>query len=50
MLAFAGIGMFYLRLLDPGVATPLLVRARARVDSPVGASIQSQVPRPRRDQ
>ena len=50
MLGFAGIGMFYLRLLDPGVATPLLVRRRARVDSPVGASIQSQVPRPRRDQ
>jgi lantibiotic biosynthesis protein len=50
MLGFAGIGMFYLRLLDPGVATPLLVRRRARVDSRVGGSIQSQVPRPRRDQ
>ena len=25
LLGFAGIGMFYLRLLDPGVATPLLV-------------------------
>jgi lantibiotic biosynthesis protein len=28
MLGFAGIGMFYLRLSDPGVESPLLVRRR----------------------
>jgi lantibiotic biosynthesis protein len=47
LLGLAGIGMFYLRLLDPGVASPLLVH-RKGVDSPAGASIQSQVPQRRR--
>ena len=28
MLGFAGVGMFYLRLSDPGVGSPLLVRRK----------------------
>ena len=33
-LGLAGIGLFYLRLADQGVATPLIVHSRAALDSP----------------
>jgi lantibiotic biosynthesis protein len=43
MLGSAGIGLFYLRLSDRRVPSPLLIHRRA-LDSPSGASIQSHVP------
>jgi lantibiotic modifying enzyme len=42
LLGLAGIGMFYLRLWDPGVDSPLLVH-RNGLDSLAGTSIQSHV-------
>jgi lantibiotic modifying enzyme len=43
LLGLAGIGMFYLRLSDPRVRSPLLVH-REHLDSAAGDSLQSQVP------
>ena len=42
-LGLAGIGMFYLRLADPAIASPLLVRRR-RLDSRTASSIESAHP------
>jgi lantibiotic biosynthesis protein len=47
LLGLAGIGMFYLRLLDPGLASPLLIH-RGALDSQAGTAIQSQAPGQRR--
>lgn len=43
LLGLAGIGMFYIRLLDPEVPSPLLLHPR-RLDSRTGHSLQSQSP------
>jgi lantibiotic modifying enzyme len=42
-LGLAGIGLFYLRLFDPQLSSPLLVQ-RKRLDSPAGQSLQSKAP------
>lgn len=43
LLGLAGIGMFYLRLSDPRVISPLLVHCE-HLDSAAGDSLQSQIP------